>query len=87
MGHGIRAKAGLGVGKNTASMGPCLWGTEYGRSGAAGHWSHRSFNGAVPLGHGIPQYTGELPLGLDGFNGAVPLGHGIPINNQVGVVM
>ena len=29
------------------------------------------------MGHGIPQYTGELPLGLDGFNGAVPLGHGI----------
>ena len=38
-----------------ASMGPCLWGTEYISGDACGAWTRPCFNGAVPLGHGIRQ--------------------------------
>ena len=36
----------------SASMGPCLWGTEDLSSGLASYGERKSFNGAVPVGHG-----------------------------------
>ena len=100
LGHGIRdADSGRRL-PGGASMGPCLWGTEYGRccpiwmdSGqlqwgrafgarntrgrGPGRLPVRRFNGAVPLGHGIPSCVHLNSVPLTGFNGAVPLGHGI----------
>ena len=37
----------------SASMGPCLWGTEYVVGDLHSGFVDHSFNGAVPLGHGI----------------------------------
>ena len=38
-----------------------------------------SFNGAVPLGHGIQHHHVHREQRQQRFNGAVPLGHGIPL--------
>ena len=41
-----------------------------------------SFNGAVPLGHGIQHHHVHREQRQQRFNGAVPLGHGIPPASQ-----
>ena len=62
MGHGIQTVGDLCGWHRQASMGPCLWGTEYGDLNI-GHLNLLTgFNGAVPLGHGIrrsvfPRFT------------------------------
>ena len=51
-----------------ASMGPCLWGTEYHLGDLRAGCIRHCFNGAVPLGHGIPLYRraddGLIRVGL-----------------------
>ena len=77
LGHGIRkALDNLGV-SIVASMGPCLWGTEYSfPSWPSLHMGKLQWGRAFGARNTLRSI--DLPEGrLTGFNGAVPLGHGI----------
>ena len=76
LGHGIQFVGGISPFPGGASMGPCLWGTEYARRSTI--WACRS---SLQWGRAFGARNTAFHPGLActwaSFNGAVPLGHGI----------